>query len=179
MEEKAKGLELACFYGCCFNAFVSGVQHVGRCCAWQLSLLDSLWGMSSLASCVLKSVSPVTPTWLHTLREMSPLERDFLTGWQASEKVPHLRSGLVGRVPPVKTVYGLSSQLQGHSVGEVVALNACPKGFKVHIRVEESKAAYRYLLEVSEKQYQISKRPSLNSLNTLLKRALTPVLSYP
>ena len=90
------------------------------------------------------------------------MERDLVTGYQPFDKVSQLREGLVGRVPPLKTLNMVSSKAEAREVSQILASNAVPQGFKVEVRIEESKDAYRYLLGVSKRH------------QTLLADGLTP-----
>ena len=91
--------------------------------------------------------------WLKTppvLHNLSSLERDVVTGYQPFDKVLQLRKGLVGRLPPSKTVHILSSQPERRQASQCIASHAVPPGYKMQLRVEECKSAFRYLLDVSK-----------------------------
>ena len=102
--------------------------------------------------------------WLATpavLQQLTPLEGDLVTGFTL-DRVAHLQHGLTGRVPPVKTVHIVSSQAKGREISQVLGSFAVPLGFKFDVRLEETKSAHHYLLDVSKRH------------NTLLADGLTP-----
>ena len=92
--------------------------------------------------------------WLATpavLHHLSPLERDLVTGFTPFNRVAHLQHGLTGRVPPIKTVHIVSSQAKGREISQVLGSFAVPPGYKFEVRLEETKSAHRYLLDVSKR----------------------------
>ena len=92
--------------------------------------------------------------WLQSpevLKQLSSVERAVVTGYQPFEKVAQLKEGLSGRGQPVKTLNILSSQAEGRGVSHILASIAVPAGFKVQLRLEESKSAFCHLLDVSKR----------------------------
>ena len=86
---------------------------------------------------------------LQVLKQLSSVERDLVTGYQPSDKIAQLKEGLSGRA--VKTLNILSSQAEGRGVSSILASIALPAGFKVQLWLEESKSAFRHLLDVSKR----------------------------
>ena len=101
-------------------------------------------------------VNMLTPAWHASpaiLSSLSSLEREVLAShlesYQPFEKVSELRHGVCANGPPVKTLHIISSKPVGKGFTEAVSRQGCPPGHKLELRVRETTAAYRHLIEHS------------------------------